>query len=377
MSSQTTKSTDRWGAVGSLTGTLIWAVLAAFAGARHAKLGIIELLLLFAVLVVVPLGLALMESLGSSVFRAARLLQSFAAICAVGAMLLPPGTMAAAFVLPWLSVALLIAFSGTMVLLQNKSWSLISLVIAVSGADLAIASTWLLISRLGLRPLGFQEPIILLTAVHFHYSGFATALIGSCMLRWSDLHGFRAHGLRNAILLVVFLPFAVAAGFTFSAPVRTVTAIALAASIAALAAIQWRLASSLHVRGARIFLRLASGAVFAGMGLACLYVIGEQTGKNWLTIPAMASTHGVLNGLGFVLLSLLGWLLELHSQEYESLKSVEEEHEDRNHGRQWIRRSPSGAGAPAARSRSHSHRAGNGSARPECPEFLAREFYDK
>jgi hypothetical protein len=34
-----------------------------------------------------------------------------------------------------------------------------------------------LVSRAGLQPMGFQEPIVLLTSVHSQHSGFATALI--------------------------------------------------------------------------------------------------------------------------------------------------------------------------------------------------------
>ena len=374
---QIVRTNDARSAIVSLAGSLVWAVLAAVAGSRHAPLGVIELLLMVAVLVVVPLGLGLSDSLGGSGLRAALFLQPFAALAVTLSMLFPPGIKAAALAVPWLILGLLLAISGTANLLQNKSWSLISLVIATSGADLALASLWLLISRLGLRPLGCQEPIILLTAVHFHYSGFGTALIGASMLRWSEARRIQPRGLRGAVLLVVFLPFVVAAGFTFSATLRTVAAIALAVSVAALAAIQMWLASRLHVREARMFLRVASAMVFLGMALACLYEIGDQSGRIWLTIPAMASTHGVLNGLGFVLLSLLGWQIECHSKESESAQFLEDSHENRNHRRHWIRWSPSGTGAAAAGTRSGPHCAGHGSPRPHGPEFLAREFYDR
>src|SRR5215813_12373889 len=107
---RTLRRTNRWGGVVSLTGALVWAVLAAFAGAHHAPLGIIELLLLFAVLVIVPLGLALIEEIvpPSGVFRVPGFLQPFATIPAVLSMLLPPGIRAAALVLPWMIVGLLI-----------------------------------------------------------------------------------------------------------------------------------------------------------------------------------------------------------------------------------------------------------------------------
>ena len=44
-------------------------------------------------------------------------------------------------------------------------------------AMLPIGGGWLVLSRLGVSVLGFEEPIILLTAVHFHYAAFATLVL--------------------------------------------------------------------------------------------------------------------------------------------------------------------------------------------------------
>jgi len=46
------------------------------------------------------------------------------------------------------------------------------------------------------------------------------------------------------------------------------------------------------------------------LALAGMYAIGDYLQRDWLLIPRMASTHGVLNGLGFVMFGLLGWLVE-------------------------------------------------------------------
>ena len=61
--------------------------------------------------------------------------------------------------------------------------------------------------------------------------------------------------------------------------------------------------------------------MIAGMGLAATYAISDVLGKDWLLIPRMASTHGVLNGLGFVLPGLLGWLVEWHDSKAVTLVS--------------------------------------------------------
>ena len=56
------------------------------------------------------------------------------------------------------------------------------------------------------------------------------------------------------------------------------------------------------------------------LGQLCLSVPTVIYGKNymtrsgkvqdWLVIPRMASTHGLLNALGFSLLGILGWVIE-------------------------------------------------------------------
>jgi len=61
----------RWTRNSALFGSLLWASLAAAAGCGRGPLGIIELLFLFAPLVVVPLGLALAQAVVPPLFPAA------------------------------------------------------------------------------------------------------------------------------------------------------------------------------------------------------------------------------------------------------------------------------------------------------------------
>jgi hypothetical protein len=42
---------------------------------------------------------------------------------------------------------------------------------------LPIGGAWLVASRLGIQPLGFGDTIVLLTAVHFHFAGFAAPVL--------------------------------------------------------------------------------------------------------------------------------------------------------------------------------------------------------
>ncbi|MGA9981111.1 MAG: YndJ family transporter, partial [Candidatus Sulfotelmatobacter sp.] len=199
----------------------------------------------------------------------------------------------------------------------------------VACVDLAVGGAWLVASRLGWRPMGIQEPIGLLTAVHFHFAGFATAMIAGATLRFAEARfagrDVLMRWLRGVVVLVLGMPFLVAAGFVISPGLKMVAAMAFSASVAGLAGFVWMCAQNPDVSQrtremghaarvedgtARGLLRVAAGAVFVGMALSGIYAVADFVKSEWLPIPRMASTHGVLNALGFCLLGLLGWLVE-------------------------------------------------------------------
>jgi hypothetical protein len=324
---------------------------------------VIELLLLFATLVAVPLGMELARIVNSSLpdrlGRAARALQPFAAAATVVSLWQPPGFLAAAFSLPWLLLGLLLALSGVLPLFHKSNRSLENFAMGIAGIDLAIAAGWLLMSRAGFRPMGFQEPLVLLTAVHFHYIGFATAVIAAAALHVFGRYGVWVAMLRPLVWLVLFLPFALAAGFAHWPLLRMVAAVTLATSVTALAGLLFWFGRYLHNRTARIYLRLAGGAAWIAMGLAGAYAVSDYVGKPVLTMPGMASTHGVLNGLGFVLLSTLALLVELHANGPEGQEARGHPREQAQAVSDVSRKRP----APAVLH--------------PTPEFVARDFYDR
>lgn len=306
---------ERWARSSATAGAVAWVALAASAGAGRAPLGVIELLLLCAPLVIVPLGLELGRVVAPVELQqaedAARIPQPLAGGLAVASFWFSPGWAAGALVAPWLAVCALVALAGLWSLLKSADRSLTAVAANVGRMDLALAGGWLLLSRLGIRPLSFQEPIVLLTAVHFYYTGFATAVLAGTTAAFAQRRGRETRLLSLAVSLVVFLPFVLAAGFVFSPNLKLAAALALSACVAGLAGLQFCLSKTLGSRTARGFLRASAVAVIAGMLLAAAYQLGDSLGKGWLLIPRMASTHGLLNGLGFVLLGLLGWLVEL------------------------------------------------------------------
>jgi len=308
-------------AVSATIGAGVWAVIALLARAGSARVGAIELLFLFAPLVMVPLGLELGRSLERFGWcgLTARRLQPAGATFALVALLLPPGRAAAAFAAGWMLVCLLMAWNGAATLARSLSSApsgpqfegakIVRAALGIGQIDLAVGAAALVLSRFGLRPLGIQEPIVLLTAVHFHYAGFATATIAAATLsfaRGSVLAGW----LKKIVLLVAVLPFAVAAGFVISPALKTAAALAFSASVAALAVALRASCKQVHERAARGLLHISAGAVFAGMVLAAIYAVVDFRGGDSVTITQMAKTHGLLNAFGYCLPALLGWLIE-------------------------------------------------------------------
>lgn len=340
----------------SLSGVVVWAGLAVLAGLRHAPLGVIELVLLFAVLVVVPLGLGLVRSENSVNARFVGILQPIAALAVVASFWLGPGLFAAALSFPWFVLGVLLAAVGAWHSYSQERRSLADLAAGVAGVDFAFANGWLVVSRAGLHPSGFQEPIVLLTSVHFFYSGFAIAVLASAAIRVCERRNVSAGILRGLVWAVLLLPFLLAAGFVISPVLRMGAALALALTVPAFAGCLFWISRFLDLPVARVYMRLGAVAAWVAMALAGAYAVTDFAGRPFLTMPGMASTHGVLNGIGFVLLSMLAFLMETKTRESEASSDARV-----------------GSGA----TRSVIPRKRPSSVPSRVPEFVAREFYDR
>jgi hypothetical protein len=295
----------------------VWAGLAVLARVGILRVGSIELLFLFAPLVIVPLGMELGREIAGSnlLFSTARRMQPFGAVFAVAALWLPPGRMAGWLACGWGALCLLMAGAGLMDWFSawNSGASAASRVTyAIARIDLAVGGAWFVASRLGMRPLGIQEPIGLLTAVHFHFAGFATATIAAALLQFAHEHD-SARVLKSVVVLAVGMPFVVAVGFVTSPSLKMVAALVFSLSVAALAIMLHSNARKMSDPTARILLQIAAATVFAAMGLSGSYAVADFLGSTVLTIPQMARTHGVLNAVGFCLPGLLGWLVHVES----------------------------------------------------------------
>ena len=305
-----------WARGWATAGAAVWAGMAVLARMGVARVGALELLFLFAPLVIVPLGMELGSGIGGGwCEELARRLQPAGAALAVVAICLAPGPRAAIVSAGWMVICLLMAGGGVVSLVRTL-WRdasggarATSIAICIARIDLAVGGAWLVASRLGMRPMGIQGPIGLLTAVHFHFAGFATATIAARTLQFAERRG-EYRWLKPVVGLVAGLPIVVAVGFVVSPAVKMVAAILFSASVAGLAIAVRACGREAENATARVLLEVAAGSVFASMVLSAAYAVADFAGSDVLTIPQMARTHGILNAVGFCLLGILGWLVE-------------------------------------------------------------------
>ncbi len=303
----------------ALLGVVIWLGLVAVSAAGRLGLGTIELLFTLAPLVIVPLGLVLTAQLDSErpgrVESLATTLQPFTALLAIVSFWFPPGRPAASLAAGWFVFSAVLGVSGLWRMFRGGLASLDTACGAVAKIYLLVGGAWLVASRAGLRPMGFQEPIVLLTAVHFHYAGFAAPLLAQATgraLRASS-RGLRAV-FRLSATGVVAGPALLAVGFVLGRHMKLGAALILVLSQIGLAVCILGVLPTTARLGRKVLLAISAGSVVFAMALSAVWAVGEYLLHGFIHLDAMARIHGTANALGFTLCGLLGWQMEAQPQ---------------------------------------------------------------
>ena len=208
----------------------------------------------------------------------------------------------------WVILNMLVALFGLARLTSRSAHSLEELSINAGLLYLPVAGVWLVIYRLGIQPFGYGEMIILLTAVHFHFAGFAAPIIAGMSGRVLVRGQYPRKVFAVSVLGIVSAMPLVAAGITFTPWLGFIGSLLLTVGLVLLAVltIGW-VRPAITSTAWRILLSIGAISSCAAMVLACVYAYSLATQTLILTIPRMAMTHGLLNAFGFVTCSLLVW----------------------------------------------------------------------
>ena len=313
-----------WPGVSALAGLCVWSVLFVL----DLSGGHVERILLFHVLVISPLALIVVSTPDrrgreAPAYRLALVLQPFAAALVVLSFLSFPGPAISGglLILPWFIYSLSLAFFGLWRFLPRNSATgpgRFSEACMDGGfIFFPVGAVWLFASRVGFELLGFQEPFLILTAAHFHYAGFIAPIYGGLTgrllkRRFSDVNSFRSRlcsRLYSLFVTGILLGTPLTAiGIAWSPFFEVLGATVLALSLVGVALLHISLNT---FQGVIVFtLSLIGGlALIAGMGLACLYALGEFTGAGWINIPTMIVTHAYLNSMVFSFFIILAAVL--------------------------------------------------------------------
>jgi hypothetical protein len=297
----------------ALAGAAVWIFLAAASQLQWIRLAIIELLFLLGPLVVVPLGLGLAaESMAEKriVFLTwlAGMLQFPAAMFAAASFWLPPGKAAAVVALPWLAYGCLIGLCGFVSMLRGGFSKLETACVTTSFFYLPVGCAWFIASRLGFTPMGFQEPIVLLTAVHFHLAGFAAPLLAMAGASVAETRSVATQKLFRVVAIGVLAgPGLLAAGFVIGPACKLAMACLVACSAIGLSLFFLAGIRTLRPRLTQVLVAASAVSVLFAMTLAAIWAIGEFPLQPFIHLEEMARIHGTANAFGFVLCGLVGW----------------------------------------------------------------------
>lgn len=293
-----TRGLEQWKwRVGPTAGAILWVVWAVVVRPEWTTV-----LLLLSPFVLLPMGLRL--AAGPEVGPDAPALRFLSratvplASTAAASFLTAPGWLAALVSVPWLIFTSLIALAGLGRLLSRDKLLHPGVGVDAGLMFVVVGGVWLTISRAGLNPVGFSDAIVQLTAVHFHYAGFALPIVAGVVA--THLH--RSAMVPLAVIIGVPLT---AAGITAGGWLEWFAATAMA--LAAIATAAMLIRCGIEARGLARSLTVTAGvALTAGMTLAIGWAWTIRFGWDFLGLESMAATHGSLNALGFGLLGLLG-----------------------------------------------------------------------
>ena len=290
----------------TVAGLAAWVIVAIVAAnIDTAELDLVAVLLLFAQLVVVPLGLVLIPASGhrlaDAFSRGARFLFRIGGVAAIVSLAIPRGELSAAVASVYLLPALLVGAASVLRAPAIRRPS--DLADVAAGIFLAIGALFFVLHRQDVAIEGFPELAVQLTAVHLHFIGFGLLLVAGSLARRSPRMG------RTAVRLLMLGTVALPLGQFIHPVLELAGAIFVIAGLLSVTVGTFPVLTDRGVPAAARRLLFVS-IVFSLIGaMAVIYAAGEAGVMASIDIGSMARLHGVFAAIGVVFCALLGWRL--------------------------------------------------------------------
>ncbi|MEU3972820.1 YndJ family protein [Streptomyces bacillaris] len=271
---------------------------------------LVNAIVMVGMFLVVPAGLRLAGL--AELDRIRRLWPLFAAPGAV-ALWLPRGPTATALALCYAVGTVLLALHALRRALRGRDLSPAGIALLTALVTPAVAALALVAERRGHELFGFELEILALTVPHFHFAGFAAALVAGLVCRVDDGRAGRFAALSGPLGTLLVL-----VGYFIGEWAELAGAVVLTAGMWTVGLLTWRLGQAEgRDRTTRLLLFTSAAVLVATMLLALSWAVGEATGLPHPSLTWMAATHGLGNALGFALCSLLAWhrIRTLHPSE--------------------------------------------------------------
>ncbi|WP_166345284.1 YndJ family protein [Phytoactinopolyspora limicola] len=254
-------------------------------------------------IVIVPLGLRLIDD---EQRRLHPLIQIWPMAGVLGAvsLVLDRGALAAALATAYGVVTLWLAVLAGLRLLRRRSLQPAEIAVLTAMVTPLVAGSSLVAERAGYELFGFGMTILALTVAHFHFAGFAAALIAALV----------ASTVRSvpAEIVALTVPAGTAivlAGYFTTGEVELLGALVLSVGMWMLGWILWR---RVRPAAATTVTRVLIGTSAVVVAVTMVLALNWALTHIWddlphLSLTWMAATHGVINAVGFALCGLLGW----------------------------------------------------------------------
>ncbi|MEH7203584.1 YndJ family protein [Bacillus safensis] len=224
-----------------------------------------------------------------------------ATLCATAAFIYH----SALFASGWFLYTIILALYGFTCLLKRGTFPLHELMIDGAWMYLALGGLWFWLYTADIQVMTFSPIIVLLTAIHFHYSAFFIPLFYGLLGRQREKETALYKAAGWGILLS---PVMIAVGISFSRLFDTFSVMlyVIALYLYGILCMKTRFRSTVAKR----LVVFSSCILMATIVLSLLYSAGMLMRVTYISIDQMIWFHGSINAFFVILPGLIGWLIE-------------------------------------------------------------------